>query len=65
MAEPTTEQKYNLVDDIDAIFCDKRKLSPDMSLEQANVLKKLKDSKTQPGKYHHSEVANHAHRKGS
>lgn len=29
--------------------CDKRKLSPDISPEQANVMKKLKETKTQPG----------------
>lgn len=30
-------------------LCDKRKLSPEMSLDQAAVVKKLKDTKTQPG----------------
>lgn len=50
MAEPTTEPKNDVVDDADATLCDKRKLPSDMILEQANVLKKLKDSKTQPGK---------------
>lgn len=29
---------------------DKRKLSPEFNLEQNNLIKKLKDSKTQPGK---------------
>lgn len=50
MTEPTTEPKNDVVDDADATLCDKRKLSPDMNFEQVNVLKKLKDSKTQPGK---------------
>lgn len=43
------EPKDGIVDA--AASCDKRKLSPDISTaEQANVVKKLKDTKTQPGK---------------
>lgn len=49
--EPT-EPKDGVVDA--AVSCDKRKLSPDVSTaEQANVVKKLKDTKTQPGKRHY------------
>jgi len=45
------ESKNIIVDA--ATSCDKRKLSPDIGVtEQTNVVKKLKDTKTQPGKTH-------------
>lgn len=53
MAEPTAAQPKTVeLDDATASPCDKRKLSPDISPEQQanSVVKKLKDTKTQPGK---------------
>lgn len=50
MAEQT-EPKSTVEDAIAAAAPgDKRKLEPDMSAEQANVIKKFKDGKLQPGK---------------
>lgn len=50
MAEQT-EPKSTVEDAIAAAAPgDKRKLEPDVSAEQASVIKKLKDGKIQPGK---------------
>lgn len=66
MAETTTAEQAKIVelDDTTATpSCDKRKLSPDISPEQANgVVKKLKDTKTQPGKCVRRTVVVQGHR---
>jgi len=49
MADPS--EPKSIVDDVIGELGDKRKMSSDMSLEQTNVIKKLKESKTQPGKW--------------
>lgn len=48
MADPT-EPKNIAYDPIGAPG-DKRKMSSDMTTEQTNVIKKIKETKTQPGK---------------
>lgn len=53
MAAESTEAKNTAADDVIATAAapgDKRKLSPDISAEQANAMKKLKETKTQPGR---------------
>lgn len=48
MADPI--EPKNIADDVIGTPGDKRKMSSDMSPEQTNVIKKLKESKAQPGK---------------
>jgi len=48
MADPI--EPKNVADDVLGASGDKRKISSDMSPEQTNVIKKLKETKTQPGK---------------
>lgn len=48
MADPI--ESKNIAEDVIGAPGDKRKMSSDMSPEQTNVIKKRKESKTQPGK---------------
>jgi hypothetical protein len=48
MADPI--EPKNIADDVIGAPGDKRKMSSDTSPKQANVIKKLKETKTQPGK---------------
>lgn len=48
MADPI--ELKSIADDVIETHGDKRKMSSDMSPEQTNVIKKLKETKTQPGK---------------